>query len=714
MKEITRRLLSLLGYESLYPPQEEAIKRGVEDGANLLVATPTASGKTLIGAIAIANALERDPRGRAFYLVPLRSVAMEKYSELRVLEKLGISVGLAIGDVVTNPGARLLVSTYEKLDSMLRSRPGSLEGLRALVVDEVHYLGDEKRGIVLESLLASILSSTSGLQIVALSATVPNAGEIAEWLGAEAVVMDWRPVPLREAVLKGYELYYPREDRWEELERVTGKQYLDAALAVNRSGGQALVFSMSRRRVVQLASSSARHHRRLNYDKRVALEAASEIMDTGGPLPLREELAGLLKRGVAYHHAGLSSEQRRIIEDAFRRGGVAVLHATPTLAAGVNLPARLVVVEEYYRFEDGMRRPIPVFEYKQLSGRAGRPGYDDEGLSVIVAARSDSPEEVASYYILGPVEEVRSRLGSPRGLRHALLSLLARGAASIEAVESFLAATLHSRQDPFGSLASKARRALSTLSRWGLVEERSGLYSLTMLGAETARLYLDPESVPILERLASRARTISDAVLLYIVASMPDTPRLRASRREQEKLVDLVIEEYPDVLDLVEAFGPDEASAVKTMRLLHLWITEETEDRILEETGAGPGDVRSITETASWVSSALSRIAPHIGAAELGESFRLVSQRLKYGVKPELLPLVSIPGVGRVRARRLYEAGYRTLHDLALASPEELLRVKGLGPSTVRSILEALGRAEEAGKLKGSGRGRGLEAFLDI
>ncbi|MCE4628103.1 MAG: helix-hairpin-helix domain-containing protein, partial [Desulfurococcales archaeon] len=442
-----------------------------------------------------------------------------------------------------------------------------------------------------------------------------------------------------------------------------------------------------------------------------------EIMSTSGPLPLREELAALLRRGVAYHHAGLSSEQRRIIEDAFRRGGVAVLHATPTLAAGVNLPARLVVIEEYYRFEDGMRRPIPVFEYKQLSGRAGRPGYDDEGLSVIVAARSDSPEEVASYYILGPVEEVRSRLGSPRGLRHALLSLLTRGPASIESIESFLGATLQSRQDPHGSLDRKARRALSTLAEWGLVEERGSMYSLTVLGMEIARLYLDPESVPILERLSSRARSSSDEVLLYIVASMPDTPRLRAARREQERLVDLVIERYPDILDLVDAFGPEEASIVKTMHLLHLWIMEETEDKILQETGAGPGDVRSITETASWVSSSLSRIAPLVGAAGLSDSFRLISQRLKYGVKPELLPLVSIPEVGRVRARRLYDAGFRTLHDLARASPEELLRIQGLGPSTVRSILETLGRSEEAGRLEGlkePRRGRGLEAFLDL
>ena len=707
----TRRLMELLGYKSLYPPQEEAIRRGADRGASLLVATPTASGKTFIGMAAIASALSRGG-GRAFYLAPLRSVAGEKYQELRVLERLGISVGISIGDRNVRPGARVLVSTYEKLDSMLRGSPSLLDSVSVVIVDEIHYISDPKRGVVLEGLLARILERPSRPQIIGLSATVPNAEEIAEWLGAGLIYSEWRPVPLREAVLKSYRLWYPREGVEEELERVTGHEYLDVAIRVSRGGGQALVFSQSRRRVAQLAKRSARHSKHLTYDERVARRASEDILDTEGPLALREELAALLRRGVAFHHAGLSGEQRRIIEEAFRSGGVAVLHATPTLAAGVNLPARLVIVEEYYRFEEGMRRPIAIYEYKQFAGRAGRPGYDREGMSVIVASRSDSPEEVAETYILGDPEPVSSKLAGRRGLRHVLLGLLSAEAASRERVERFLGATLYARQSGTSRIGLLAERALGDLVSWGLASSDGELYAATPLGVEVARQYLDPESVPVMRDVVSRSGEIDDHVLLYMIASMPDMPTLPAGRREADRLLDIVIERYPSLIEVLDDYGPPEARRVKTTILLDMWIHEEPEDLIHSELGAGPGDVRSIVETASWIAGALARIAPLAGNAELEQPLRLLEARIRHGVKPELLPLVAIPGVGRVRARRLYSAGYKSLLDLARARPEELLRVPGLGPATVRQILEYLGRREEASRLKGAGRGRGLEAFF--
>jgi len=690
----TRRLLSLLGIEGLFPPQREALERGVERGRSLLVAAPTGSGKSLVALIAIANALAEG--GQAFYLVPLKSIAQEKFRDFKVLESLGLRVRVSVGDYSEGaPEADVVIATYEKMDSMLRNDRGLAGRARLLVIDEVHMAGDPKRGPVLEGVVARLLTRGEP-QVLGLSATVPNVEEIARWLGAEAVVSRWRPVPLREAVFKDYKLYFG-DGGVVEVERVHGVPDLDLALHVAGRGGQTLVFSQSRRRAMSLARRAARKAR-LPFDRRVAREAAARVEEaSGAPRALREELAGLLARGVAYHHAGLTSELRRIVEDAFRAGGVAVLYSTPTLAAGVNLPARLVVVDEYYRFERGVREPIRVSEYKQLAGRAGRPGYDEEGIAVIIAGAGDEPEELLDWYVRSKPERVESRLyGVPR-LRHLALGLIASGEASGRGeVESILSRTLYAVQG--GNLREYLARALRDLWEWGLLEgDLKGRLAATPLGYTVSKLYLDPETVVVAREVLGRAGSLDEDTALLLIAMAPDMVRLPVGRREEDKVMEAIVEEAPAILRVLEWLGPEEMSAAKTMLVLKAWINEETEDAIYEKWGVAPGDLAAMAETGEWLASSLSRLLPLLGAGE-GDAGLLsrLAKRLRYGVKQELLPLVSLPGVGRVRARRLYEAGYKTIHDLALARPEELLRVPGIGVSTVRSILEALGRGEEA------------------
>jgi len=178
--------MKVLGYEDLYPPQRAALEAGVADGDSLVVASPTASGKTFIALVAIASALERSRSAKAFYTAPLRSIATEKFREFkRVLEPFGYRVGLSIGDYELP--ARLdsydvVVTTYEKLDSMIRNSPEMLSRVGALVIDEIHYVDDDKRGPIVETLLSKVLYKAPGAQLVALSATAPNADELASWI----------------------------------------------------------------------------------------------------------------------------------------------------------------------------------------------------------------------------------------------------------------------------------------------------------------------------------------------------------------------------------------------------------------------------------------------------------------------------------------------------------------------------------------------------
>ena len=711
MKPQTLKLLELLGYKSLYPPQLKALEAGVEDGYSVVVASPTASGKTLIGLIAIVNRLA-SRGGRAFYTTPLRSVAMEKYREFRVLEAFGYSVGVSVGDYSEGEvRGDVVVTTYEKLDSLLRNERSLAESISVLVVDEIHYVGDSERGPPLESLIARILALSERPQIVGLSATIPNALELAEWLNARLVLDGWRPVPLYEGVYRDGVIWYS-DGRRRGVKQVTGLADVDLAIDCSSEGGQSLVFSQSRRRAVSLAVRASKFSAKLNYDERVAREASAELLETEGPRVLREELSQLARSGVAYHHAGLSSEQRRIIEDAFRRGGLAVIYATPTLAAGVNLPARRVIVDEYMRFEEGFWKPISVAEYKQLAGRAGRPGLDPYGEAVIIAKTGDSVEELLEGYAMGEVERVESKLGGLRGLRHMILGLIASGFASgVSEVLGVLRRTLYAAQNKGVDLEKLAGRAILDLKAWGLLEESEGALRATPLGYEVSRNYLDPESVPRARVYTARLRELGDLELLLLISMMPDMTTLPVPRREEGALVERLLDLKPGLVEAIDWLDPREVRGVKVALILYDWIEEAPEDEIAKRYNVGPGDVAVLVDNASWIAGSLSRVLPLMGApADVGEKLKVLERRIEHGVRSELLPLVAIPKVGRVRARRLYNAGYRTLHDLIQADPEKLLKIPGIGPGVVKAIMEFLGRKWEHGGAEK--RGVGLERYM--
>ena len=713
------RLLRELNVERLYPTQEEALRVGILEGESVVISAPTASGKTLAAMLAAAAALENG-RGRVVYTCPLKSIAMEKYREFSVFERLGFNVKVSIGDYERGmPEAPIIITTYEKLDSTIRSKPGLASSIGLLIVDEIHYVGDPKRGPILESLLAKIKVLGQRPQIVALSATTPNAGEIAEWLGAKLVKVNWRPVPLYEGVYGDGVISFYRDGREEgikEVKEVTGSRVIDVIIQSSEEGGQALVFVQSRRRAVQLAKQVAKRHKHLHFDDKAAKEVAREIRRLSFPGPLKEELAWLVERGVSYHHAGLGAEARGIVEEAFRRGALASIIATPTLAAGVNLPARRVVVAEYYRFESGYRRPISVAEYKQLAGRAGRPRLDPYGEAVIIPQGGDDPSELVRGYILAEPEPVVSRLSSMAAVRHSVLGLIAQGAGDSEYIKRVHRETLYAKQ--YGSLDGIVEASFRDLVKWGLVEHlEEGRFFMTPLGEVVSRYYVDPASVEVIRLLSRIKGDPTDAQLLYIISAMPDMTRVPASRREGDEILDRLLDIAPEVFDLMDYVGPGELSIIKTLMILWDWINERPEDEIVQEYDVGPGDLASITETARWLAaaaSAMAEVMPELGS-ETSRRLKLLEKRIRYGVKTELLPLVAIPGIGRVRARRLYEHGYRLPQDLALADPRELARIPGIGPGTIASILEFLGRVGEAERYRTADKAakKGLLAFME-
>lgn len=293
------------------------------------------SGKTLIAIMAAFRTVKGLGR-KVVYLAPLRALASEKYSEFSELDEFGIKTAISTGDFDTSGEslgrADIIVLTNERFDSLMRQRTSWLGSVGLFIADEVHLAGNDSRGPTLEMILTKIVHLGLDAQLLSLSATISNAKTIAEWLKSKPVELDWRPVPLRQAVFDyGRLLFEDGEER-----KIVGSSYgpaIDVAMDTVKEGGQSLVFANTRRRAVSLATKASEVTARFlsEEEKRALGEASSRILTSGEETSLSSLLASLVAKGAAFHHAGLEHEHRKIVEDYYRVRAIKVLAATPTL-----------------------------------------------------------------------------------------------------------------------------------------------------------------------------------------------------------------------------------------------------------------------------------------------------------------------------------------------------------------------------------------------
>jgi len=709
--EPAKKVILDSGIEELYPPQEEAVRAGALEGKNLVLASPTASGKTLVAEMCAAkHVLEGD--GKVLYLTPLRALANEKYQEFRkytAVKKRNdrkISVGISTGDFDSSDPwlARydIIITTNEKCDSLLRHKAHWLDNLSLVVADEVHLLNDADRGPTLEVVLARLRQTSPDLQILALSATVRNSDEAAEWLGAVPVTTEWRPVTLREGVLLDNEVQF-KDGGTIKLEKKARNQSVNLALHAIGEGGQALVFASTRKNAVNLSKKMAEEVGSiLSKPIKRSLERVTEdILTAGERTRISELLANLARSGVAFHHAGLSSGHRRIIEDAFREGRLKVVTATPTLAFGVNLPARMVVISDYRRYEPGYGYyPISVLEYKQMSGRAGRPRYDKVGESVLIAKTDDERDYLFDIYVLAEPERLWSKLGVEKILRsHVLATIASEFAHSEQGVFDFFSRTFYAYQYDVRTIKGMIAKILDFLYKEKMIEvNRADVYATTF-GRRVSQLYIDPVSaIAIRDAFVNRAPVLTGVSFLHMIAHTPDMfPRLRPSGAELDKVA-LFADEHHNEFMFEE---PDEwgdrvsyeefLGEVKTAWVLKSWIEEVSEDEIIERFNVEPGDLYRLIETAKWLLYASHELAVLLEQKDLASPISKLRGRVEKGVKAELLPLVRLEGIGRTRGRILYNAGYKGIDDLKKAELDELVNLPLIGPKIAKRIKEQIG-----------------------
>lgn len=710
---LPERLISILkseGIEKLNPPQIAALKKGLLDGKNIVVASPTASGKTLIAEIAVLkNYLEGK---KSVYLVPLKALASEKYETFSKYKKIGMRIAIATGDLDSSDGwlgsYDLIILSNEKMDSLLRHAVPWAKDISLIISDEIHLIDDPSRGPALEVVLTQLAGITKS-QIIALSATIENAEEIASWLSAELVKSDYRPVKLHKGVM------YPENDLFKiefsgRKNTISGNE-IDTALCLDtiQKGKQALVFVSTRRSAEAQAEKLSRDIRKaLTVGERDQLKRLAKKIESVLSVPTKQcsRLARIIEGGAAFHHAGLVAKQRKLVEDAFKEGLLKVLAATTTLAYGMNLPAYRVAIKDTKRFTQGYGMSyLPVIDVNQMCGRAGRPKYDTEGEAILIAKSSGEAKALWERYIDGDAEPIYSKLGVERVLRIYTLSLISSGYVRTKSdLENFFLRTFFAKQyGDIGSIVGKIEKIIEELESYKFIlagsknefisKDFMPAFQLTQdmelrptkIGKRVSELYIDPVSANfLLSVMSEEDETIHNLMMICQCAEM--RPLLTVKKKEYEDVENELAKsdiESPDVWDVEYE---DFLSEFKTALLLREWISESGEDKILEKYGVTPGELYNKTANAEWMLYSASELALLLGIKEIANNINKVRLQIKHGVREELLKLVTLKGIGRVRARKLYAAGIRTAGDIKKA--DEKILAKLLGPKVAKEVLQ--------------------------
>jgi helicase len=399
---------------------------------------------------------------------------------------------------------------------------------------------------------------------------------------------------------------------------------------------------------------------------------------------MAKTLALCVARGSAFHHAGLSREMRKIIEEGFRKGLIKCISSTPTLAAGLNLPARRVIIRDYLRFAAGEGMlPIPASEYHQMAGRAGRPRLDPYGEAVLIAKDAGQVEELFESYIEAPAEEVHSRIAEPTALYTHVLSLIASGfAANRRELTAFMNRSFYVHEHHQGRLMLRAvDSALRFLIDAEMVLEIGEHLGATEFGTLVSRLYIDPRSAARIVSTLRERTEYADIGLLQLICSTPDMPRLYVRNSDRPQL-ELMIGEHEENLWLPMPTDEDAVEdyfrAIKTAMLLVDWTDEIPDARICERYTVGPGDVYGMVESVNWLLHATTELSRMFAPAFHGQ-IREYEICMKNGIRRELLPLVKLKGIVRVRARRLFNNNITSPDAVLAAGLESVTRIIGRG-----------------------------------
>jgi helicase len=732
-QEMVDKALKASGFQSPNPVQKAAINAGLLEGKSLVVAAPTASGKTMIAEMAALNTIMKLGR-KVIYIVPLRALASEKYNEFkRKYEPMGIRVAISMGDLDKTDGwlagYDLIVITSEKLDSLLRRGIPWMEDVGLVVADEIHLMDSPNRGPTLEIVLTR-LRQIANPTILALSATISNHEEMAEWLEADHIKSHWRPVKLYSGVcFDGSVDFVPKRHFGLHSPETPLRSLVENTL---QKGKQALVFVNTRKGAESAAEKIGMHIKKKFKPKEASelkklSEKAQSILEQ--PTAQCRRLSGCIANGTAFHHAGLTNKQRSLIEQSFKTGTIKFICATPTLAAGINLPAYRTIIRDLKRFSSfrGMDF-IPVLEVQQMMGRAGRPTWDKEGEAIIIPKNRAEAEYAWENYIKGEPEKVYSKLGVEPVLRTHVLALIASGTTSTKKeLMDFFFKTFYAHQyKDLSKIEGILNKVIGMLKEYEFIEgekpnevqgnakedifkpasrllqKENERLRPTKIGRRVAELYLDPMTarkiIKSLKIAHEKHRKLKAFPIIHLASNtMEMRPLMNMRKPDYDEIEEVIIQEGRLLLDpppnQFDIGYDDYLRSIKTAHVINQWAEEYGEDRLLEKYGATPGEMRARLSNADWLLYSMQELTLLLGHKEQLTPIRKCRIRIKYGVKEELLVLVRLKGLGRARARKLFTNNVKGLADLRKIPLQRLGQL--IGPKTAGSIKNQLGEIDE-------------------
>jgi len=698
--------LAKRGFVELNPIQQASIDAGLLGGGNQLIVAPTSSGKTLIAELAaIHHALHR--KG-AFYLVSLKALAEEKYSLFRRFWTSGdeqiLRTAITTGDRdFEDEGlsqSQVTFATYEKFYALIRDNPDLLSHVSLIVVDEIQTLGDKNRGAVLEMLLTLVVVRSPQIQIVGLSAALPNAEELGTWLGAKVCRTTSRDIPLVEEIWTKSTVYSkqfgqgPNAIR-ERANPTSSIETLDIVFdLIARSQTPIIVFCMTKPRAEALAKEHYAKIRRASPVRKIFSEIRQLLLFFTEGGPTGRSLTEVVDAGVAFHHSDLSQDERRVIEDKIRDGSIEVTYSTTTLGQGVNLPIATAI------FDDVYRRWLDVYidkrEYINMAGRAGRRGLQDEKGTSILISRTAKDRVAMNGYLSEETELVESAL-EHESFDKFLLNLVASSAASkVEELRTFI------RNSFFGSRTAdknpKLLRArldavptiVDQLAKDGfLLRNSDNLYRATSLGYVVSQKGISPQTALVIVR---RIRGLATALANSAPADFyNDAQQLIAASLHllldcdgeagpiyRDGSAAAFLEGHRDIICRLRRYeDPTDALLILQVAwVLNEWVKGNGYQNLCNPfRRLREGQIRQAAEHCFWMfdsAAAIARVKDLGFDPRIGAHLSITARRLLFGVPEAGVAIsevvrnrislgVQLSGIGRGKVMDLLKAGYDDL-----------------------------------------------------
>ncbi|NXO74616.1 HELQ Helicase, partial [Phainopepla nitens] len=721
----------LRGIETLYEWQHDCLMlESLQQRKNLIYSLPTGGGKTLVAEIIILQELlcrQKD----VLVILPYVAIVQEKVW-LQGLSSFGIELGFLVEEYAGSKGRfppikrrvkkSLYIATIEKGHALVNSliETERIDNLGLVVVDELHMLGEGSRGAVLEITLAKILYTSKKTQIIGMSATLNNVGDLQKFLQAEYYTNDFRPVELKEYI-KIRDTIYAVDSKAENgfaFSRLLNFKYssnlekadpdhIIALVTEVIPKYSCLIFCPNKKSCENVASMVCKYlkkefraHR--EKEKQDLIKNLKSI-GNGTVCPVLKQTVPF---GIAYHHSGLTNDERKSIEEAYSSGVLCLLACTATLAAGVNLPARRVILRAPYVGNDFLKKN----QYKQMIGRAGRAGIDSAGESILIVQEKD--KHLVQDLVHSPLENCYSNLllELTKGMQSLLLSLVGlKIAVTHEEVDNFMCCTLLGVQQPLlskeKSLSAIIKDGLENLIEKGLLKGRlsekdhnsKSTLTITPLGKATYKGSIDLAYCNLLYKELKKGLEglvlESNLHLLYLSTPYDMTstcsPDWMIYLRQFNQL-SAAEQKVADVVGVPESFITKKASGQAIRKnvdnavvnrlyltfVLYALLKETNIWSVSEKFNMSRGYVQNLLSSAASFASCLLHFCEELEEFWVYKALLTeLTKQLTYCVRTELIPLMEVAGVLEARAKQLYNAGYKTLAHLANANPETLVRM---------------------------------------